>query len=175
MSHAGSTSKVRTGVKTKAIGCGVLPRSVWGPQVGAIIVLIGGLLLGLRPAVADDRKSDPDQTADSLSAAVIAFHLRYGAGPTSSADAPSRDRWLARDKVKHVVFSGLWTLSTQYVLVTKTGWSKPDALPLSIASGATVGLAKELYDASRPTGTVSGKDLVADAVGIGLAVGVIVL
>jgi len=94
------------------------------------------------------------------------------------ADEPLRaaqDRWLARDKAKHVVFSGLWTLSTQYVLVNKADWTEPDALPASIASGAAVGVAKELYDASRPTGTASGKDLVADTVGIGLAVGVIVL
>ncbi len=176
MPHAGSPSKVRTGVTTKAVGRGGLLCGVWGPRLGAIIVLIGGFLLGPHSAVASDRKANPGQTADSLSAAAIAFHFRYRAArPSSTANAPSRDRWLARDKAKHVVFSGLWTLSTQYVLVTKTGWSEPDALPLSIASGATVGLAKELYDASRPTGTVSGKDLVADAVGIGLAVGVIVL
>lgn len=95
--------------------------------------------------------------------------------PSLRAARPSEDRWLARDKAKHVVFSGLWTLSTQYVLVNKADWTEPDALPVSIASSATVGLAKELYDASRPTGTISGKDLVADAVGIGLAVGVILL
>jgi len=91
------------------------------------------------------------------------------------AARPSTDQWLARDKAKHVAFSGLWTLSTQYVLVNKADWSKGDALPLSITSSATVGLAKELYDASRPAGTISGKDLAADAVGIGLAVGVILL
>jgi hypothetical protein len=73
------------------------------------------------------------------------------------------------------VFSGLWTLSTQYVLVRKAGWSKGDALPASIATAAAVGGAKELYDASRPDQTASGKDLVANAVGIGLAVGVILL
>lgn len=88
---------------------------------------------------------------------------------------PSEDSWLARDKARHVVLSGLWTLSTQYVLVNKATWSEPDALPASVASGAAVGLAKELYDASRPGGRVSSKDLVADAVGIGLAVGVIAL
>jgi uncharacterized protein YfiM (DUF2279 family) len=86
-----------------------------------------------------------------------------------------RDRWWARDKARHVVFSGLWTLSAQYVLVQKAGWSDDDALPVSVASSATVGLAKELYDASRIGGQASGKDLVANAVGIGLAVGVIAL
>ncbi|MFB6249522.1 MAG: hypothetical protein ABEL97_13230 [Salinibacter sp.] len=88
---------------------------------------------------------------------------------------PSRDQWLARDKAKHVAFSGLWTLSTQYVLVRKARWTRGDALPASVAAAAAVGIAKEGYDATRPTGTASGRDLVADAVGIGLAVGVIVL
>jgi uncharacterized protein YfiM (DUF2279 family) len=103
----------------------------------------------------------------------VAVELRYGAGPP--APPPPRDRWLARDKAQHVVVSGLWTLSTQYVLVNKAGWTNADALPASVASGATIGVLKELYDASRPTGRASGKDLVADAVGIGLAVGVILL
>lgn len=111
---------------------------------------------------------------DSLSAAAMAFELRYG--DASRRDAPvARDRWLGRDKAKHVVFSGLWTLSTQYVLVGKAGWTERDALPVSIASGAAIGLAKEVYDASRPAGTASGKDLLADAVGIGVAVGIILL
>lgn len=88
---------------------------------------------------------------------------------------PSEDEWIARDKARHVVFSGLWTLSTQYVLVHKAGWSDGNALPASVASSATVGLAKELYDASRIGGRASGKDLVANTVGIGLAVGVIAL
>lgn len=133
------------------------------------------LLLGSSPAWAG-RTADT-RTADSLSAAAVAFELRYGAvsHPPAAPPPPSRDRWLARDKAKHLAASALWTLSTQYVLVKKADWSEGDALPASIASGAAVGVAKELYDASHPTGMVSGKDLVADAVGIGLAVGVIVL
>ena len=51
-------------------------------------------------------------------------------------------------------------------------WSRPNSPPLA---GATVGVLKELYDASSYTGEASVGDLVADAVGIGLAVGVIVL
>ncbi len=109
---------------------------------------------------------------DSLTAASVAFTLRYD--PASASAAP-RDRWVARDKLQHVVFSGLWTLSTQYVLVNKAGWTERSALPASVASSATIGLTKELYDASRPGGTASHKDLVANAVGIGLAVGAIVL
>ena len=113
-----------------------------------------------------------DPSPETPTAAAVAFHLRYDA---PSPPAPERDRWLGRDKARHVVFSGLWTLSAQYVLVRKAGWTEGDALPASIATAAAVGLAKEGYDAARPAGTASGKDLVANAVGIGLAVGVIVL
>lgn len=137
-------------------------------RAGGVVVLLL-LLLSASPAPAADAVRPPD----SLTAAAVAFELRYGAGPPSPP--PPRDRWLGRDKVQHVVFSGLWTLSTQYVLVSKAGWTEADALPVSIASGATIGILKELYDASRLTGRASGKDLVADAVGIGLAVGVITL
>jgi uncharacterized protein YfiM (DUF2279 family) len=94
--------------------------------------------------------------------------------PPHAAPAAS-DRWWSRDKAQHLVVSGLWTLSVQYVLVDKAGWAEPDALSLAAGSAAAVGLAKELYDTSRPAHTASAKDLVANAVGIGLAVGVIVL
>ena len=106
---------------------------------------------------------------------ALQFPLCRFSYPPLRVARPSEDQWLARDKAKHVVFSGLWTLSTQYVLVVKADWRAPGALPASVASGAAVGVAKELYDASRPAETASGKDLVADAVGIGLAVGVILL
>jgi len=136
-----------------------------------LAALIGGLLL-VRTAPASGGETERGPAVGPLTPAEVAFHLRYDA---PSPGAPSRDRWIAQDKATHVVVSGLWTLSVQYVLVNKAGWSEGDALPLSAASAAVVGGTKELYDATRPAGTASGKDLVADAVGIGLAVGVIVL
>lgn len=136
------------------------------------IALLSVALTGVRPSNASTTDSGPAFQADSLSAQAVSFALRYDALPTP-ADTP--DRWWARDKARHVVFSGLWTLSTQYVLVSKADWSEGDALPLSVASAASVGLAKELYDAQSDGGTMSAKDLVADAVGICFAAGVIVL
>lgn len=133
---------------------------------GVALLLCGRALATSAPPVQGHR------SPDSLTAKQVAFVLRHGASVSSP---PRRDRWLGRDKAKHVVFSGLWTLSTQYVLVNKADWSEANALPVSIASATAVGVAKELYDASDPTGRVSGKDLVADAVGIGLAVGIIAL
>lgn len=88
----------------------------------------------------------------------------------------SPDRWIARDKLQHLTFSFLWTLSTQYVLVDKADWSNRVALPAAAGSGAVVGLSKELFDwRVSASGRFSTRDLAADAAGILLAVGVIVL
>jgi uncharacterized protein YfiM (DUF2279 family) len=79
------------------------------------------------------------------------------------------------DKAKHLGGSALLTLSTQYVLVVKGDWTRGDALPLSVGTAASIGLAKEIYDRyAGPTGVFSTKDLVADALGIALGVLVIV-
>jgi uncharacterized protein YfiM (DUF2279 family) len=155
-----------------------VPPVRWG-----MLLLVAGALVG----PTESRGALPSSTdcpcveAEALPATLSGLRLALRFPPCRPVDRslratrPSEDQWLAGDKAKHVAFSGLWTLSTQYVLVNKADWSEGDALPVSVASSATVGLAKELYDASRPAGTVSGKDLVADAVGIGLAVGIILL
>lgn len=152
--------------------------SQWGMLVlVAVALVIPTESRGARPPSTDCPNAEQGALPPTLSALRLALQFppcRPLNRPLRAA-RPSTDRWLARDKAKHVAFSGLWTLSTQYVLVSKADWSEDDALPLSITSSATVGLAKELYDASRPAGTVSGKDLVADAVGISVAVGLILL
>lgn len=165
----------------------LIGKAAVGKGTGLLLVAVVGLFVfgAVPPGAAGTPFEEPVPTptvsdsfvraasgTDSLTAASVAFALRYDA---ASASAAPRDRWFARDKLQHVVFSGLWTLSTQYVLVNKAGWTERSALPASIATSATIGLTKELYDASRPDGTASRKDLVANAVGIGLATGVIVL
>lgn len=104
----------------------------------------------------------------------------WAAGETASRNTPldrhTEDRWLAMDKAKHVAFSFLWTLGTQYVAVNKGSLSEGQALPISIGTSAAVGLSKEVYDLRiGPTNYFSYKDLVADGVGILLAVGIIIL
>lgn len=102
------------------------------------------------------------------------------AGETAPRGAPldrqPEDPWLGVDKAKHVAFSFLWTLGTQYVAVNKGRFSEAQALPISAGTSAAVGLSKEYYDLRMgPTQFFSYKDLVADGVGILLAVGVILL
>ena len=150
----------------------------WGVLILVAFALVGATeSQGARPASMDCLRAERAPLPPTLSALRLALQFPpcRSSRPSLRTARLSEDRWLARDKAKHVVFSGLWTLSTQYVLVVKADWRAPGALPASVASGAAVGVAKELYDASRPAETASGKDLVADAVGIGLAVGVILL
>ncbi|MDX1547980.1 MAG: hypothetical protein R3247_13375 [Rhodothermales bacterium] len=89
---------------------------------------------------------------------------------------PPEDRWWARDKLQHVTFSFLWTVGSQYTLVEKIGVGERRALPLAMGSAAAVGLAKEVYDARTPPHRhFSRRDLAADALGIALAAGLILL
>ncbi|MFP4227740.1 MAG: hypothetical protein ACLFTE_02815 [Salinivenus sp.] len=148
------------------------------------LVVLMAVCLGGRPAPAEAQPAGPSLAGPApvqsaapsppVTTAEVALALRYGlpARDTAAASSPP-DRWLARDKAQHVVFSGLWTLSTQYVLTQKAGWGTQSALPVSMGTAAAVGGAKEVYDAARPRGTASGRDLVANAVGIGLAAGLI--
>lgn len=140
-------------------------------------LVLAAVLLGGAPAHAQLKAEAVTRPAPAfcadLSPTLSALRARL-VSPTERSPRPeSRDRWVARDKARHVVFSGLWTLSTQYVLVQKAHWSEPTALPVAAGTAATVGGLKELYDASRPQRRASGKDLVANAVGIGLAAGLI--
>ncbi|MEX0600135.1 MAG: hypothetical protein WD021_06500 [Rhodothermales bacterium] len=103
------------------------------------------------------------------------------ARPTETAhrtlplDQRVEDRWIAVDKAKHVAFSFLWTLSTQYVAVNKGDLSEHRALPISVTTSAFIGVAKEYYDLQQPSGTFSRRDLVANALGILLGAGIILL
>ncbi len=91
-------------------------------------------------------------------------------------EAAKVDPWLGYDKVQHLTFSFLWTLSSQYALEQKAGWRPARAWPLAAGTTAAVGLVKELYDWKvGPSRRFSYRDLVADGLGIVLAVGFIFL
>jgi uncharacterized protein YfiM (DUF2279 family) len=86
------------------------------------------------------------------------------------------DRWRAMDKAKHTGASVLLVLGGQYVFEHKASLERDPALALSLASGAAVGVAKEWYDRwLGPTRYFSVKDLVADALGLLLGAGVVLL
>lgn len=171
-----SIARVAKGVPFLSRACGLLVLSLtlfmWalGPE--------GPTALGHPPSAS----IHPVDSTDLPSRAGLRLALTgpnpsfsFSSGPRVASNNRLNDRWLGRDKAKHVVVSALWTVSTQYVLVNKADWSEPDALPASITSAATLGLTKEMYDVSEESGHFCGRDLVADAVGIALAVGLIKL
>lgn len=131
------------------------------------------------------------QSTDAFPASVR-IAILYGAAATDSGEPSTTpgetgslrfalkerppDQWLGLDKVQHAAFSFLWTLSSQYTLVNKIEVSERRALPFSVGSGVLLGLSKELYDGSTaPRNSFSYRDLAADAFGIALAVGLILL
>lgn len=121
-----------------------------------------------------DRRVREFPNISSVQAGAAAIHETAPSG--RPLHRQTGDSWFGFDKVQHVSFSFLWTLGTQYVVVNKGRLSEPQALPISISTSAALGLSKELYDLHRgPQRLFSYRDLVADGVGILLAVGLILL
>ncbi len=133
-----------------------------------------GVLLWAAPAPACAQAARLAGPAD-VRAALL--HAPETASLPSSFDGQQEDRWWAYDKALHVSASFLITLSGQYALTSKAGWSEGDALPLSMGVSGAAGLAKELYDwqFDASSGHFCRRDLVADALGIALAAGFILL
>lgn len=91
-------------------------------------------------------------------------------------DTTRHDPWLGRDKALHAGGSFLLTLSGQYVLTAKLSAGEGTALPIAAGTTLALGLAKEVVDSRRAVRPhFSTRDLVADAVGVVLAVGLILL
>ena len=93
--------------------------------------------------------------------------------PVKEDSTKIEDEWLAFDKVQHFTYSLLLTLSTQYVLVNNMNMDEEDSLLISVFSSLSTGIMKERSDMKKPKGYFSKKDMVADCLGIFLAVVVI--
>ena len=93
--------------------------------------------------------------------------------PVKEDSTKIEDEWLAFDKVQHFTYSLLLTLSTQYVLVNNMNMDEEDSLLISVFSSLSTGIMKERSDMKKPKGYFSKKDMVADCLGILLAVVVI--
>ena len=93
--------------------------------------------------------------------------------PVKEDSTKIEDEWLAFDKVQHFTYSLLLTLSTQYVLVNNMNMDEEDSLLISVFSSLSTGIMKERSDMKNPKGYFSKKDMVADCLGILLAVVII--
>lgn len=104
---------------------------------------------------------------------IIIFSICF-AQSSESDSLNTQHKTIGFDKIQHAAFSCLWTLSSQYVMVNKSGFNEHKALSYSVSSAALVGLTKELNDLNRKDGHFSWGDLIADGVGIAIAVFIII-
>ncbi|PSQ99474.1 MAG: hypothetical protein BRD48_04165 [Bacteroidetes bacterium QS_9_68_14] len=141
---------------------------VAGPAPGAHAQEHGALRsVGAASAPARAVAARPSATRSAVAARALAGRdsLRQRA-----------DRWLAMDKAKHAGSSFLLVLGGQYVFEQKATLEQGPALALSLSTGAAVGLTKEVYDRyAGPARYFSARDLVADALGLLLGAGVVLL
>lgn len=82
---------------------------------------------------------------------------------------PPRDAWLGKDKFDHLLVSAGLVASQFYLLHQEFDWKTAKSRQFAVGSTLAIGLAKEIYDHASRRGTPSWKDLLADAVGIGVA------
>lgn len=100
---------------------------------------------------------------------IILFSICF-AQSTESDSLNTTHKTIGFDKIQHAAVSCLLTLSSQYVLINKSGFDENKALSYSISSAALVGLTKELSDSNRKDGHFSWGDMIANSIGIAIAV-----
>lgn len=80
------------------------------------------------------------------------------------------DPWFGRDKADHLMLSAALTAAQYYALHRELEMSSRRSLQAAVISTAVIGVAKEIYDATARKRFASKKDLIADVLGIALAV-----
>lgn len=103
-------------------------------------------------------------------APVFGFCQKAEVDTSISSSAHFQDDWFGEDKVHHTVMSFMltWLGTLTHDLMHDHGWNQ------DIRAGAgfsiTLGLAKEFRDRRMPKNRFSWKDIVADLLGIAMAV-----
>ena len=101
--------------------------------------------------------------------ATLIFSVNFA--QTSEADSLNvPHKTIGYDKVQHAAVSCLLTLSSQYVMENKSGFDEYKALSYSVSSAALVGLTKELNDKQTRKIPFDWGDMIANGVGIAIAV-----
>jgi uncharacterized protein YfiM (DUF2279 family) len=82
----------------------------------------------------------------------------------------SQDHWLGKDKLDHAMTSAGLVAAQFYLYHQELDWKASKSRQIAAGSTLMIGIAKEIYDQTSRRGTPSWKDLLADLVGIGVAV-----
>ena len=100
---------------------------------------------------------------------IIIFSICYA----QSTEADSLNTYrpvIGFDKIQHAAVSCLLTLSGQYVIENKSGLDDNKALSYSASSAAAIGLIKELNDVQTKGRSFNWGDMIANGIGIAMAV-----
>ena len=114
---------------------------------------------------------------------IILFLYLFSSTPLVGQENPSelsiiknqvsKDSWIGIDKIQHIMYSKFISLGVQYILVNKLDFSDNNALPISITSSFFAGLSKEVIDGKSKKNIFSNKDMVANSMGLLIAIFVI--
>ena len=100
---------------------------------------------------------------------IFFFSISFGQFAKSDSTFVQHKK-IGFDKVQHAAVSCLLTLSSQYIMVNKGNVDENEALAYSISSSALIGLTKELNDQQKGKRPFDWGDMVANGVGIAIAV-----
>jgi uncharacterized protein YfiM (DUF2279 family) len=89
-------------------------------------------------------------------------------GRTQKISPP--DKWLDKDKFDHALMSAGLVAAQFYFLHQELDVNTAKSRQIAAGGALALGLAKEIYDQASGRGTPSWKDVLADVVGIGVAV-----
>jgi uncharacterized protein YfiM (DUF2279 family) len=80
------------------------------------------------------------------------------------------DAWFGKDKFDHAMTSAGLVAAQFYFLHHEVGWKASKSRQFAAGGAFLGGIAKEIYDTISRRGTPSWKDLLADLIGVGVAV-----
>ena len=107
---------------------------------------------------------------------IILFAFCIGYGQVSNSDSTSANqKIIGYDKIQHTAVSLLLTLSSQYILEEKSNFNHNEAIVYSVSTSAIIGLTKELNDMNVRKKPFDWGDMIANLVGIGMAVLIVTL
>jgi len=113
------------------------------------------------------------ETSYNMKAYIIIIIIIFSICNAQSIEADSLNIHrpiIGFDKIQHATVSCLLTLSGQYVMENKSGLDENKALSYSASSTATIGFIKELYDIQIKGRSFNWGDMIANGIGIAIAV-----
>jgi uncharacterized protein YfiM (DUF2279 family) len=101
---------------------------------------------------------------------IIILLTICSAQSTQSDSLNTKYHTIGFNKIQHAAVSCLLTLSSQYVMVNKSGIDENKALSYSVGTSVAIGLTKELNDCQTKGNSFNWGDLIANGIGIAIAV-----